>query len=388
MGVIAADARPRAALLDDPDLRAAAAALDGCALVAGTAVDLPDGRPPPLDAVGPADPALLPYTSGTTGTPKGALLSHGNLLASAEALRLAWRWTEDDCLILCLPLFHMHGLGVGLHGTLLAGARAVLQSRFDARRRPGRGRRPRPGGDAVLRRPDDVRPAGRGARSPRPAAGCGSACPESAAAQPPTSTPASPTGTGHAVLERYGMTETVMLVSNPVDGERRPGTVGIPLPGVEVRLDPSGDEILVRGPNVFAGYWQRPDATAAAFTDDGWFRTGDVGALDDDGYLAIVGRAKELIITGGYNVYPREVEDVLRSHAGGRRRGGGRDAVRGVGRGRHRLRRARRRVRRRGRAGLGRPPARAYKRPRLVHVVDALPRNAMGKVVRDRLVEP
>ena len=120
--------------------------------------------------------------------------------------------------------------------------------------------------------------------------------------------------TGQAVLERYGMTETAMLVSNPVDGERRPGTVGLPLPGVEVRLDPAGGEILVRGPNVFAGYWQRPEATAAAFTADGWFRTGDVGAWDEAGYLAIVGRAKELIITGGYNVYPREIEDVLRAH--------------------------------------------------------------------------
>ncbi len=194
--------------------------------------------------------------------------------------------------------------------------------------------------------------------------------------------------TGHAVLERYGMTETVMLVSNPVDGERRPGTVGLPLPGVDVRLDPASDEILVRGPNVFAGYWRRPDATAAVFTEDGWFRTGDVGAWDDAGYLAIVGRAKELIITGGYNVYPREIEDVLRAHPGvgdvavvgtpspewGEvvtayvEPGPGFDAAAVLAWAAERLA--------------------PYKRPRLVHAVDALPRNAMGKVVRDRLAPP
>src|SRR6185295_13722104 len=121
-------------------------------------------------------------------------------------------------------------------------------------------------------------------------------------------------GCGQIVLERYGMTETVMLVSNPFDGERRPGTVGFPLPGVEVRLADGSDEIEVRGPNVFGGYLDRPEANAEAFTSDGWFRTGDIGELDADGYLSIVGRAKELIISGGFNVYPREVEDVLLAH--------------------------------------------------------------------------
>ena len=121
-------------------------------------------------------------------------------------------------------------------------------------------------------------------------------------------------GSGQVVLERYGMTETVMLASNPYEGERKPGSVGLPLPGVDIRLDPASSEILVQGPNVFSGYLDQPEATAGSFTDDGWFRTGDVGSFDDDGYLSIVGRAKELIISGGYNVYPREIEDVLRTH--------------------------------------------------------------------------
>jgi malonyl-CoA/methylmalonyl-CoA synthetase len=184
------------------------------------------------------------------------------------------------------------------------------------------------------------------------------------------------------------MTETAMLVSNPYEGERRPGSVGLPLPGVELRLDAGSSEILVRGPNVFGGYLDLPEANAAAFTDDGWFRTGDIGQLDDDGYLRIVARGKELIITGGYNVYPREIEDVLRAHPSVV------DA-----------------------AVVGTPseewgeivtayveatddfePAvliefaatqlAPYKRPRVVHRVDALPRNRLGKVQRDRLAPP
>jgi malonyl-CoA/methylmalonyl-CoA synthetase len=386
LAVIAGDAEPRAAVLGDPALRVAAAAVDPTMVVTGTEVDLPDGPPPPLDALGPGDPALLPYTSGTTGTPKGARLSHGNLLASAEGLRLAWRWTERDCLILCLPLFHMHGLGVGVHGTLLAGARMVLQPRFDVDGVLAAAADPALGATlffgvptmyARLAEAPDLAPL----RALR-------LCVSGSAALAAGLHARLAARSGQAVLERYGMTETVMLVSNPVDGERRPGTVGVPLPGVEVRLDPVTGEILVRGPNVFAGYWRRPEATADAFTDDGWFRTGDVGAWDEAGYLAIVGRAKELIITGGYNVYPREIEDVLRAHPG----------VVDV-------------------AVVGTPSAEwgevvtayvepgpgfdgaalaawagerlaPYKRPRLVHEVAALPRNAMGKVMRDRLVPP
>ncbi len=281
------------------------------------------------------EPALIGYTSGTTGRPKGAVLSHANLLASVRALELAWRWTPDDVLVLALPLFHMHGLGVGLHGTLTVGARAVLQPTFD----------PDAVFDAIAGR------AGTGEHqatmffgvptmysrlvaSPRAAElSALRLCASGSAPMPAELHDAVREASGQHVIERYGMTETVMLVSNPHDEPCRAGTVGFPLPGVEVRLealevsdgdsepaadddaapaDPDAAEILVRGPNVFSGYWEQPAENAASFSD-GWFRTGDLGQWDD-GYLRIVGRAKELIICGGFNVYPREVEEVIASH--------------------------------------------------------------------------
>lgn len=386
VGVIAADARPRAALLADPALRAAVTALDPAVVVAGPDVDLPAGPgsspapAPALDAVGPGDPALLPYTSGTTGTPKGALLSHGNLLASAEGLLAAWRWTAADRLALCLPLFHMHGLGVGLHGTLLAGAQAVLLPRFDV--------------DAVLAAAAEGATLffgvptmyARLAASPDLSALAGlRLCVSGSAPLAADLHARIRSRTGQAVLERYGMTETVMLTSNPYDGERRPGTVGVPLPGVEVRLAQGTGEIEVRGPNVFAGYWRRPEATAEAFTADGWFRTGDIGAWDDAGYLRIVGRAKELIITGGYNVYPREVEEVLRAHPSvtdvavtGTPSEEWGEVVTAWVESPHAV----------DADALDRWAAARlapYKRPRVIHRVDVLPRNALGKVVRTRL---
>jgi malonyl-CoA/methylmalonyl-CoA synthetase len=275
-------------------------------------VDLPDHEPPPLDRVLPDDPAHLGYTSGTTGVPKGALLTAGNLLANSEALERAWRWTAEDRLVLALPLFHAHGLCNGLHGTLLAGASAVLLPGFTV--------------DGVLDAAADhdatlffgvptmYHRLAASARAPE--LGRLRLCVSGSAALPAEVHRALRSTAGVAVLERYGMTETNMLVSNPYDGERRAGTVGFPLPGVEVRLAGDSNEIEVRGPNVFSGYWQRPDATAESFTSDGWFRTGDLGSWDDDGYLTILGRVKELIITGGYNVYPREVEDVLAGHPG------------------------------------------------------------------------
>jgi malonyl-CoA/methylmalonyl-CoA synthetase len=346
-----------------------------------TALELPHDVD--LDGATSDDPAIIGYTSGTTGAPKGAVLSHGNVLAGAASVRIAWRWTTDDRLVLCLPLFHMHGLGVGLHGSLLAGASIVLLEGFDI--------------DVVL---DAVRDHQatlffgvptmyhRFASSDR--AGELAAlrlCVAGSAALPAAIHEQLEARAGVRVLERYGMTETVMLVSNPFDGERRAGTVGFPLPGVELRLG-ERDEIEVRGPNVFAGYWHRPDATAASFTDDGWFRTGDLGALDDDGYVRIVGRAKELIISGGFNVYPREVEDVLADHpafadvavAGRPSPEWGEEVTAFV-----------------VLAHGSRPPGvdelrdwcRAklapYKLPRGVVVVDALPRNALGKVVKGEL---
>ncbi len=384
--VIVGDARPRGAFVERAELRAWITGIDRSIVVAGVDLGgLPD-QPDELvelDVATGADPALLPYTSGTTGTPKGALLSHANLLASAQALVTAWRWTPADRLILCLPLFHMHGLGVGLHGSLLAGASIVLQPTFD---------------------PEAVLSAAAGGATlffgvptmysrlvDAPGAerlGTLRLCVSGSAPMSAELHARVLGACGQQVLERYGMTETVMLVSNPYDGERRAGTVGLPLPGVDLRLAPGTSEIEVRGPNVFAGYFERPDADAESFTADGWFRTGDIGALDDEGYLTIVGRAKELIISGGFNVYPREVEDVLRGHP----------SVIDV-------------------AVVGTPSPEwgetvtayveadddldvealtdwvadqlaPYKKPRLVHRVDALPRNAMGKVVRAELHPP
>jgi malonyl-CoA/methylmalonyl-CoA synthetase len=377
---LVADSAPAAALLDDPErARWARAAATGELLVVGPDVDLPDGDPGQLDIAWPEDPALIGYTSGTTGVPKGAVLSHANLLAGSESVGLAWRWSAEDRLVLALPLFHSHGLCVGLHGTLLAGASAVLLARFDV--------------DAVLDAaaehaatlffgvPTMYR---RLARSPRlPELGRLRLCVSGSAPLPAELHRALTERSGQEVLERYGMTETLMNVSNPYDGERRPGSVGLPLPGVEVRL--LEGEILVRGPNVFGGYWRRLDATTESFSD-GWFRTGDLGDLDPDGYLRILGRSKELIITGGLNVYPREVEDVLMSHPD----------VAEV-------------------AVLGKPsdewgevvtafvvsnaerPAAepllefaaerlaGFKRPRRVEFVDVLPRNALGKVLKHEL---
>jgi malonyl-CoA/methylmalonyl-CoA synthetase len=261
--------------------------------------------------VGPDDLAALLYTSGTTGRPKGAMLSHRNLASNTAVLHELWGFRPDDVLLHVLPIFHTHGLFVAINGVLANGTGMVFLPRFDV--------------DAVL------------AELPRCAVLMGvpthytrllederfgrDACAHvrlfvSGSAPMLASThEAFRERTGHAVLERYGMTETSMLTSNPLAGERRAGTVGFPLPGTDVRI--ADDEVIeVRGPNVFAGYWRRPELRATEFTDDGWFRTGDVGAWDDDGYLRIVGRAKDLVISGGLNVYPKEVEDVVDSLPG------------------------------------------------------------------------
>ena len=385
VGHLVTDAAPAAAVVDDADRAAwVRRAAGGDVVVVGPDVDLPDGagngHDLALDGAAPSDPALLGYTSGTTGAPKGAVLSHANLLATAEALRLAWHWSAEDRLVLALPLFHLHGLAVGLHGTLLAGASAVLLPRFDA---------------------DDVLDAARDhdatlffgvptmysrlAASPRLGElGRLRLCVSGSAPLPPAVFERVVAGSGQRPLERYGMTETGMNVSNPYVGERRPGTVGFPLPGVDLRLAPDG-EIRVRGPNVFAGYWRNRAATDEAF-EDGWFCTGDVGELDADGYLRIVGRQKELIITGGLNVYPREVEDVLLAHptvaevavAGVADEEWGEVVTAWV-------------------VPAGAPPAEkellahaagelaAFKCPRAVHFVDSLPRNALGKLLRHQL---
>jgi malonyl-CoA/methylmalonyl-CoA synthetase len=338
----------------------------------------------------PVDPeprpgaAMLAYTSGTTGAPKGVPLTHANVLASTRGVVKAWRWSADDVLVHALPLSHQHGLS-GVHLSLLCGSSAVVFSRFDPAALTGAIREHRATvlfavpamyerlhawdgiGDADL---SSLRLAVSGS-APLPAA-----LAERVAewlGQPP--------------LERYGSTEAGLDVSNVSDGPRRPGRVGWALPGIEVRLDGEDGEILVRGPQVFDGYWNRPDATAEALTDDGWFRTGDLGRLDDDGSLEITGRSKELIISGGLNVYPREVEAALEDHpavaqvavAGVPSERWGEEVVAfvvpaGDLDGDALIAHCRERLS-------------AYKCPKRVVALDELPVNRMGKVQRDALAE-
>jgi malonyl-CoA/methylmalonyl-CoA synthetase len=379
---IVSDARPKAALVDSDDragwVRAAAGSET---LVLGPEVDLPDHVPPTLDSAAPHDPALIGYTSGTTGSPKGAVLSHANLLAGSESVGLAWRWGAADRLVLTLPLFHAHGLCVGLHGTLLAGASAVLLPRFQV--------------NAVLDAAREHEASmffgvptmyHRLAQSPR----VGELarlrlCVSGSAPLPADLHRSLADRGGQQVLERYGMTETLMLVSNPYDGERRPGSVGFPLPGVQLRLSDEEGEIQVRGPNVFAGYWDRPQATAESFID-GWFRTGDLASIDPDGYVRILGRSKELIISGGLNVYPREVEEVLLSHPDvaevavvGTPSDEWGEVVTAfvVPAGDH--------CTTEPLLAFAAQQLAPFKRPRRLHFVDSLPRNALGKVLKQEL---
>ena len=260
------------------------------------------------------DLAALLYTSGTTGRSKGAMLTHGNLVSNTQALRDAWRYTADDVLIHALPIFHTHGLFVATNVTLFSGASMIFLPRFDPDRimsLMGRATVLMGVPTFYVRLLQDDR-LDRDATAHMRLFISGSA---PLLAETHREWQAR---TGHAILERYGMTETNMNASNPYEGDRIAGTVGIPLPGTEIIVtDPdTGAElpqgeigmIEVRGPNVFKGYWQMPEKTAAELRENGFFITGDLGKFDDRGYLHIVGRGKDLIITGGYNVYPKEIE--------------------------------------------------------------------------------
>ena len=262
----------------------------------------------------PDDLAAILYTSGTTGRSKGAMLTHRNLASNAIALVSAWGFTRDDVLVHALPIYHVHGLFVALHCTLLSASRAVWMAKFDAKEVL----RVLPRATVLMGVPTFYTRLLAEPALDRPT--CASMRLFVAGSAPLLAETfrAFEQRTGHAVLERYGMTETGMNASNPLLGERKPGCVGPPLPGVSIRVvgddgivagNGSVGDIEVRGPNVTPGYWNQADKTAEAFTVDGWFRTGDVGTFDDDGYLAIVGRAKDLIISGGLNIYPKEIEE-------------------------------------------------------------------------------
>ena len=270
------------------------------------------------------DLACILYTSGTTGRSKGAMLTHGNLLSNAQVLKEYWGWQPDDVLIHALPIYHAHGLFVGVHGALLNGSRMLWFNKFD----PQATIATLPRATVFMGVPTlYVRMLAEPALTRATASAMRLFISGSAPLLVDTFT-AWQERTGHTILERYGMSETVMLTSNPYQAdkryggqtERRGGTVGFPLPGTGVRVMddagqpvPAGEigNIQVQGPSVFQGYWQMPEKTAEEFTPDGWFKTGDVGRIDAQGYVTIVGRSKDLIISGGFNVYPAEIESFI-----------------------------------------------------------------------------
>jgi malonyl-CoA/methylmalonyl-CoA synthetase len=268
------------------------------------------------------DLAAILYTSGTTGRSKGAMLSHGNLASNADVLRRAWRFTSEDRLLHALPIFHTHGLFVATNVTLMAGGALIFLPSFDLNEII----RLLPQATTMMGVPTFyTRLLGRKdftrERVSHMRLFVSGSAPLSAETHREFQE-----RTGHAILERYGMTETNMNTSNPYDGDRIPGSVGFPLEGVEIRIaDPASGRVLpqgevgvieIRGPNVFKGYWRMPEKTKEEFRDDGFFISGDLGRIDERGYIYIVGRAKDLIISGGFNVYPAEVEAAIEALAG------------------------------------------------------------------------
>jgi malonyl-CoA/methylmalonyl-CoA synthetase len=342
-----------------------------------------DTRPRDAD-----DLAAILYTSGTTGRSKGAMLSHDNLSSNSRTMAAHWQFKDDDVLLHALPIFHTHGLFVATNCLMMAGGSMLFLPKFDL-------------GDVITLLPKATAMMGvptfytrllnseafTGDLVKHMRVFISGSAPLSAEVHREFSI-----RTGHAILERYGMTETNMITSNPYDGDRRPGTVGFPLPGVGFRIVdaktgrevPQGEVgiIEVKGPNVFHGYWRMPEKTAQEFRSDGYFVTGDMGRIDEDGYISIVGRSKDLIISGGFNVYPAEVEALLDELPGVAE-----SAVIGVPHPDY------------GEAvvavlalkeGESFEPETVqisvadslakFKHPKMVHVLDALPRNAMGKI--------
>ena len=353
-----------------------------------------DGGAAPACNIAPDTTALMLYTSGTTGRPKAAELSHANLTASIDALDEAWQWRADDVLLHALPVFHVHGLLVALHGALNAGASTVMLRRFEpaAALAALRGS----GCTVFMAVPTIHARLVSAARSAKIDAGRLRLLTSGSARLSEDLFRQLRDLFGREPVERYGLTETGILSSNPFDGERRPGWVGLPLPGVEMRVaDPADNapladgkvgEIQTRGVHVFKGYWRDAQKTAAAFSPDGWFKTGDLGLRGADGYFQIRGRSSDLVISGGMNVYPLEVERVLDSHPAivqsaviGCPDAEWGEAVTAVA------------------AAAGEPPSEkeliaycrrrlaAYKIPKRVVFAEELPRNAMGKVSKPAL---
>jgi len=345
--------------------------------------DLPSSRP--TSSIDGDDAAAIVFTSGTTGRSKGAVLTHNNFASNAANLLASWRITAEDRYLAVLPLFHVHGLGNGIHVWLISGCRMRLAERFELARAQQLFESFEPtlffGVPTIYVRLLEL-PADQAQR-------IGSRMRLFVSGSAPL--PAQVLETfrqlyGHTILERYGMSETLMNISNPYEGERRPGSVGFPLPGISVKLLDS--ELLVRGPNVFRGYWGRPDATREAFVDDEdgrWFRTGDLAERSADGYYTLKGRRTDLIISGGFNIYPREIEEMLLEQPGIRE-----VAVCG------------RADERRGEVPVAyivsdelldvgcleevcRRSLASFKVPRAFVRVESLPRNAMGKVQKQEL---
>ena len=341
------------------------------------------------------DLAAILYTSGTTGRSKGAMLTHENLASNAETLKDYWQFNADDVLIHALPIFHVHGLFVAINVVMIAGARLLFHNKFDEQAVLNDFRR----ATALMGVPTFyVRLLKLADLDKKTVSGMRVFISGSAPLLMETHSDWFKR-TGHAIIERYGLTETGMNTSNPYRGERRAGTVGFPLPGVEVHVtDPDSGESLpvgevgsieVRGPNVFSGYWQMPQKTAAEIRENGLFITGDLGSFDDLGYLSIVGRSKDLIISGGYNIYPKEIELLIDEIEGvdesaviGLPHSDFGEAATAV-------------VVVKADANLDcetiknalKPELAGFKRPKKIYFVDELPRNTMGKVQKNILRE-